>query len=200
MSNAVSKIIKTLSAPDSTTKKDWEVIETQMETALPSDYKELIDPRLPKQALRPGGLTDYTTEANETMWEIEAKPPELQIQGSFVIPWATTDNGENLFWRCLPGQHPDEWTVLVNQGRDWMWEYHKMSCTEFLHSTLKKKIQSEILSDDFPLRRHVFRGFNPVPSSAVRHTGMKKPKRILRERLVRNGIPRTRAIPHPQRS
>ncbi|KAJ6009895.1 hypothetical protein N7522_004911 [Penicillium canescens] len=165
MSSTVTRIIEVFNAPEPTTKTAWEVTEAEMEIALPNDYKELID--------RMG--------ANATMWEFEAKPPELQIEGSFVIPWATTDNGEYLFWRCLPGQHPDEWTVILNQGRDWTWEHHEMNCTDFLYAALTKEIQSEILSDDFPLSRHVFASFNPAPSHSIRLTGIRRPKRRLKK-------------------
>jgi hypothetical protein len=199
MSSTVTRIIEAFNAPEPTTKTAWEVIEAEMEIALPNDYKELIDrmgggyiekymyilePNCRNEHYDLLDLTEQRTEANATIWEVETKPPELQIEGSFVIPWATTDNGEYLFWRCLPGQHPDEWTVILNQGRDWTWEHHEMNCTDFLYAALTKEIQSKILSDDFPLSRHVFASFKPAPSHSIRHRGIRRPKRSLKKGFV----------------
>ncbi|KAJ5111322.1 hypothetical protein N7532_001857 [Penicillium argentinense] len=192
MRSTVTRIIETFNAPESTVKTAWEDTEAKLQTALPNDYKELIDrmgggyieeymhilePNCRNKHYDLVDMTDERTEANEMMWDIEEKPPELQIEGCFVIPWATTDNGEYLFWRCLPGQHPDEWTVLVNQGRDWTWEHHDMNCTEFLFATLTKEIRSKILYDDFPLARHVFARFTPKEFT--------RPRGTLRERFAR---------------
>lgn len=211
--NTVTRIIKAFNAPESMTKKDWEVTEAELETSLPSDYKELIDrmgggyidkymyilePNCRNEHYDLVDFTDERTETNATVWKMEAKPPELQIEGSFVIPWATTGNGENLFWRCLPGQHPDEWTVILNQGRDWTWEHHEMSYTDFLYAALKKEIQSEILCDSFPLSRHVLASFTPVAGHSILHTGIRRPKRRLKKIFVRNAVPRTRPRPRPR--
>lgn len=214
MKRTVTRIMDAFNAPESTTKKDWGVIESQMETALPSDYKELIDrmgggymeeymhilePDCRYEAYDLVEFTDYTIEINEKMWKTEGKPPELQIEGSILIPWATTDAADNLYWRCLPGQHPDKWTVMVNQSRDW--EHHEMSCTEFLYAALKKELKSENLDHVFSFARHVFKSYNPVASQFVRHrhAGSRKPKRKLKDRVVRNGVPRTRPRPRPRR-
>lgn len=157
-----------------TVKKDWRVIERQMETSLPNDYKELIDrmgggyleeymyilePDCRNRHYDLVDMTDERTDVNDFFFDEEGKPPELQAKGSFLIPWATTDNGEYLFWRCLPGQHPNKWTIMINQGRDWTWEHINLNCTDFLHASLKKEVRSEILYDDFPLSLHVFKAF-----------------------------------------
>ncbi len=68
----------------------------------------------------------------EELWDFEEKPGELEEEGSFVVPWATTDNGEWLFWRASPDVHPDSWTVLLNEAHGEEWEHYEMTCTEFL--------------------------------------------------------------------
>jgi hypothetical protein len=208
MNNTVTRIIELFNAPESTTsEKIWTVTEDELSTELPSDYKELInrmgggyiekymyilEPDCRNEHYDLVDLTEQRTEANESLWAFEEKPPELKIQGSYAIPWATTDNGEYLFWRCLPGQHPDEWTVLANQGRDFTWEHHEMNCTDFLYKTLTKEIESDILSDSYPCERHVFQKFGRVATYSIRKTGDKKPKRKLRKIIAKNGVPRVR--------
>ncbi|MFF1272429.1 hypothetical protein ACFVZC_03245 [Streptomyces marokkonensis] len=52
------------------------------------------------------------------LWEFEAKPAGLQEAGARVLPWAFKEGtGAFLYWSVRPGQHPDDWTVLHNEGR-----------------------------------------------------------------------------------
>lgn len=172
--STVTRLIRIFNVPERTAKKDWQIIERQMETSLPADYKELIDrvgggylerymyilePDCRNRHYDLADMTDERTEVNDYFFEIDGKPAELQTEGSFLIPWATTDNGEYLFWRCLPHQNPDKWTIMINQGRDGTWEYHDMNCTDFLYASLRKEVRSDILTDCFPLSRHVFKRF-----------------------------------------
>jgi hypothetical protein len=75
------------------------------------------------------------------------------------IPWGTTDNGEWLFWRVLPGQDPAEYSVLVNEARGERWEFHEMGFAEYVVGVLEGDIQSDVLSSDFPASPHEFQPF-----------------------------------------
>lgn len=177
MSNIVTRLIETLGAPESAAPKAWEATETELGTPLPGDYKELIDrmgggrveeymyllePDSPNEHYDLVRHARERDEAYDALWDIEDKPPELEVEGSGIIPWATTDNGEFLFWRTLAGQHPDEWTVILNEARGEGWEHYDMNCTRFLQAALAGEIRSEILWSEFPLARHVFEKFSPT--------------------------------------
>lgn len=176
MSNNVTRLIETLHASESGVPKAWATTEGALGTPLPRDYKELIDrlgggrveeylyllePDSPNAHYDLARHTRERAEAYEELWEFEEKPPELQVEGSRILPWGTTDNGEWLFWRSLPGQHPDAWTVLLNEARGETWEHYDMNCSDFLHAALTGEIQSEVLWSRFPLPRHVFTKFSP---------------------------------------
>ncbi|MEV5128425.1 SMI1/KNR4 family protein [Streptomyces decoyicus] len=176
MSNHVTRLIETLRAPESGAPKAWTSTEAELGTSLPGDYKELIDRLGGGRAeeylylLEPGSpnahydLVAHTrerAEAYEEIWEVEEKPAELRAEGSRILPWATTDNGEWLFWLALPGQHPDAWTVMLNEARGDTWEHYDMNCTDFLHAALTGEIRSDVLWSRFPLPRHVFAKFSP---------------------------------------
>lgn len=79
------------------------------------------------------------------------------IAHSRVIPWATTDNGEYLYWLVLPGSHPDEWTAMVNEARGDWWEHFDVGCVQMLARLLTGDIRLEILSSSFPTPVHEFR-------------------------------------------
>ncbi|MFF8394783.1 hypothetical protein [Streptomyces sp. NPDC016172] len=88
----------------------------------------------------------------ESLWEFEKKPAELEVEGSRVIPWATTGNGECLYWLVRPGHEPDQWTVMVNEARGDRREHFQLSCTQFLTSPLDRELHSNILSPMPPVR------------------------------------------------
>ncbi|MFG2989139.1 hypothetical protein ACGFZK_07530 [Streptomyces sp. NPDC048257] len=101
-------------------------------------------------------------DSAESAAGVEKKPEELETEGSLVIPWATTDNGECLYWLVLPGVEPNEWTIMVNEASGPLWEHYSVSCTQFLASALSAELQSNILSSLFPLAAHEFRRLGAV--------------------------------------
>ncbi|MFJ8675469.1 SMI1/KNR4 family protein [Streptomyces sp. NPDC093589] len=175
MNSSVTRLVETLGASESSAPKAWGPVEADLGTSLPDDYKELIDrmgggrieeymyilePDCPNGHYELVHHAREREESYEVLWMIEDKPPELEVEGSGIIPWATTDNGEFLFWRTLPGQRPDQWTVILNEARGDRWEHYEMNCTDFLLATLTGEVRSRILWSAFPLEQHVFVKFS----------------------------------------
>ncbi|SEB64882.1 SMI1/KNR4 family protein [Streptomyces sp. TLI_105] len=131
---------------------DWGQAERSLGTALPADYKQLVDTYgdgifddtiwllVPDSAYDDCDLHAQATERAEILtdlWEFEAKPAELLEAGARVVPWAFEEGtGAFLYWLTRPGQQPDEWTVLYNEGRGPLWEHHDMGCSAFLWAAL----------------------------------------------------------------
>ncbi|MGW8395887.1 SMI1/KNR4 family protein [Streptomyces lydicus] len=174
----LARLTQLLPPPPGRGEKDWEAAEASLRVhELPSDYKELIhaygagnwDDYL--YLLEPGCTNDnydliewedQQTEALDGLWEFEKRPAELEEEGSRIIPWATTDNGECLYWLVRPGDEAGQWTVMVNEARGDRWEHFSVTCTQFLASALTGELKSTILSSRFPLRVHEFRQLRPV--------------------------------------
>ncbi|MFE2039095.1 hypothetical protein ACFXBB_38945 [Streptomyces scopuliridis] len=73
-----------------------------------------------------------------------------------MIPWAyVEDSGAYLYWLEQPGQTPDEWTVMFNEGRGPRWEHHDTQCASFLLSVLTGQAETEYFTD-FPADGHQF--------------------------------------------
>lgn len=154
-------------------RADWDDVARELEVGLPGDYRALIDtygggrfdeylwvlePRCPNRHYDLLRSVAERDEAFEMLWEDgEPKPAQLESPGSRVIPWASTDNGEFLYWLVQPGSRPDEWTVMVNEARGEWWEHFDVGCAELLARLLTGEIRSEILSSSFPLQVHEFR-------------------------------------------
>ncbi|WUC83531.1 SMI1/KNR4 family protein [Streptomyces sp. NBC_00536] len=132
---------------------DWARAERALGTALPADYKRLVETYgdgvfdetvwllVPDSAHGDCDLRARKAERDEDLdylWEAgEAKPAALLEAGARVLPWASEEGtGAFLYWLARPGQHPDEWTVLYNEGRGPLWEHHPMGCVAFLLAVL----------------------------------------------------------------
>ncbi|WP_236560538.1 SMI1/KNR4 family protein [Streptomyces sp. F-3] len=128
---------------------DRATAEESLGTALPADYKRLVeqyDGRLfvgIHWLLEPGcpdalyDLVAQTAEHEEILtklWEAsEDKPSELHENDVRLVPWGYVEGaGHFLYWLVRPDAEPEEWTVLLNEGRDPLWEAHPMSCSQFL--------------------------------------------------------------------
>ncbi|MFF4243081.1 SMI1/KNR4 family protein [Streptomyces sp. NPDC001822] len=177
MASALTRLLDIVPAPGEPRRKDWSEAERNLGIALPADYKELIrvyggsnwddylyvlEPDCPNDNY---DLIDWAAnqaEDLEDLWEFEKKPAELETEGSRVIPWATTDNGECLYWLLLPGREADQWTVMVNEARGDRWEHFSVSCTQFLASSLDGELKSNILSSLFPRSAHESRQLGPA--------------------------------------
>ncbi|GAA4086327.1 SMI1/KNR4 family protein [Streptomyces shaanxiensis] len=172
MNAALARLTDVVPPPSEPRNTDWDAAERRLGVVLPTDYKELIrtyggsnwddylyllDPGCPNDNYDLVEWEDQQTEALEGLWEFEKRPAELADAGSRVIPWATTDNGECLYWLVRAGRNPDEWTVMVNEARGDRWEHFPMNCTEFLAAVLQGDLRSALLSSRFPLTGHEFR-------------------------------------------
>ncbi|MCC9307387.1 SMI1/KNR4 family protein [Kitasatospora sp. RB6PN24] len=177
MDNAADQLARFLPGAPAGQPKDWAAVADRLGTQLPRDYKEFIE-------LRGGGHVDgylyvlepdsanehydlvheaeVRSEAFDYLWSSsEKKPAVLDEPGARFIPWASTDNGEFLYWLVRPGQHPDDWTIVINEARGDWYEYLDMGFARFLLSALTGEIRSEILSDHhFPSTPHTFQPFS----------------------------------------
>ncbi|ATW46713.1 SMI1/KNR4 family protein [Streptomyces peucetius] len=177
MTNALTRLLEIAPPPSEPRQKDWGEVERSLGVELPTDYKELIhvyggsnwddylyvlEPGCPNENYDLIEWAQNQAEDLEDLWEFEKKPAELEVEGSRVIPWATTDNGECLYWLARPGLEPDQWTVMVNEARGDRWEHFSVSCTQFLASTLDGELQSNILSSLYPRATHEFRQLRAV--------------------------------------
>jgi hypothetical protein len=173
MSPDLSQLAELLRGPAALERSwDWEVVEAELRTALPTDYRELVEayggglldeyllllePGCPNDVYDLVKISAEREEANDSMWQFEDRPAEMESGGNRLICWATTDNGEYLYWLVQPADNPDSRPTLVNSESGEDWERYDMTVTQFLTAVLTGEIRSEILWDRFPLPAHEFR-------------------------------------------
>ncbi|MFF3670822.1 SMI1/KNR4 family protein [Microtetraspora malaysiensis] len=159
MPSAVAQITELISRRATPQSRNWEAVENELGTPLPNDYKQLAD-------IYGAGVFDETfwllepgchhnrdldlafviKECDEVLaylWKLEPKPTELDDDGARVLPWAFCEgSGHFLYWLVRPGQAPDDWTVMLNEGRGPEWESHSLSCSQFLFAAMTGDIDS----------------------------------------------------------
>jgi hypothetical protein len=174
MNPAVEELIRLLPHPAAPEPgRDWASVTQRLAAELPTDYRELVD------AFGGGGYIDEyiwllepdcpndnydlllsAEERDDSLnylWESsEERPVQAREEGTRLIPWASTDNGEFLYWLARKDQAPDEWTVMFNEARGEHWEWYDMGCSAFLVGALTGAIRSELFWYKFPLPVHAF--------------------------------------------
>lgn len=151
---------------------DWDATEAALQAVLPTDYRNLIE------AFGAGLIDDYflllepgcsndvydlikisgeREHANEALWKFEDKPVEMEPAANRLICWATTDNGEYLYWLVQDADVPDSRPILLNSESGEEWERYDMTVTRFLTLVLRGEIRSHVFWDRFPLPVHEFR-------------------------------------------
>ncbi|MGV9338135.1 SMI1/KNR4 family protein [Streptomyces sp. NPDC003688] len=150
--------------PDGGRNVEWADVERTLGIPLPADYKQLVqtyggglfvdliwllEPGCPEAMY---DLVAQTTDREEILTELwaagERRPPELDEDGARLVPWGYAEGaGHFLYWLIRPGTDPDDWTVVLNEGRGPLWEFHPVSCSEFLLEVLAGTTPSPYFTD-----------------------------------------------------
>lgn len=145
---------------------DWRLVEEAIGTALPTDYRRFagiygpgkVDdllwvyyPSIPSTALR---LEHRIRDDLEGLRCLRARgsehiPYPLFPEPGGLISWGGTDYGDVCYWRTH-ASNPEDWTVVVNEGRAPEWAEYPGSMTDFLAAVLTKRYVCPIFPKDFP--------------------------------------------------
>ena len=143
----------------------WQGVEARIGTALPDDYKAFIE------RLGTGRIDDFLWvfnpfSDNTHLNLVEQIAPQLEnlrvLEKEFnerlpyalfpdpggLLPFASTDNGDVLFWRTVGT--PNHWTVVVNEARAPEYEEFASNMTDFLFNILTRTTVCKTFPEDFP--------------------------------------------------
>ncbi|MFD8824383.1 SMI1/KNR4 family protein [Streptomyces sp. NPDC059605] len=129
---------------------DWAAVESRLGTALPGDYKELVE------RFGHGDFDDYLglliadgppgsldlVEFNE-FWARAAaengggswRPYRLHPAPGGLLQWASTEQQSSFYW-LTEGTDPDRWPILVTDDDYGEWDRFDGSTAEFVHRLL----------------------------------------------------------------
>lgn len=175
----MNKLIKVLPPPkipqNSRDKEQWRNVFNILGTELPSDYMKFID------TYGSGGidnflwvLSPFVENENINLIQIgkvirdayqvsKNSFPEYFTHNVYpsvggLLPWALTDNGDELYW--LTEGKPNEWKIVVYETRSSEYHIYSLSIVEFLYQTITKELVCEAFPEDFPSEKVSFISVN----------------------------------------
>lgn len=150
----------------------WPLIEETLGVVLPSDYKQYIaifgtgcfgnflwpfNPFSTNRHLNLIEQINVTLNAQRALkeqWGNRQCPYPLYPEAGGLLPWGSTDNGDDLFW--LTTGSPEDWIVVINEARAPVYEEYQESMTGLLAKLLSGEITSKIFPQDFPDKSALF--------------------------------------------
>lgn len=165
----LEKIMKLISPPASPCKpgdgEGWGVLENQLGTKLPWDYKQFITnygtgsideflwfltPFVKDEygnfLVRSKVLLDAYLVTKEKFPE-DFKHEVFPTQGG-LLPWGYTIDGDVLYWNTT-GQ-PDKWSVVIYDSRAPEYVEYSYNISKFLYEILQGRIICHIFPEGFP--------------------------------------------------
>ncbi|MCK7622435.1 SMI1/KNR4 family protein [Streptomyces sp. RS10V-4] len=129
---------------------DWAETETRLGTALPSDYKQLVELfghgafdeylelHVPGAGFRSSDLVrnaewlrEWAAGSRSGLWD----PYELYPAPGGLLQWGSTEQADQFFW-LTEGSDPDRWPVLVTEDVPDSWVRFDGTTAEFIYRML----------------------------------------------------------------
>jgi hypothetical protein len=160
---SITNLLKILSVPedpiDTGSHSEWELIEKQVGTKLPQDYKDFIttygagwigrflyiwNPFTETRYVN--FLSNYIERLDGLKYLVESGeqlPYSLYPESGGLLPFGATKDGDTLFW--VTKGHPDEWHICIFDPRTPVYDEYPCGLTEFLYKLLKHEIQGKVI-------------------------------------------------------
>jgi hypothetical protein len=169
----LEKIMKRpIVAQDALSPDRWKVVEEQLGTGLPEDYKRFLEAfgigtiNGFLVVLAPLSSNQHVDLLKRCRSELEAYEtskrefPQYYCDDVYptpggILPFAVTDNGEVLYWRTVGS--PEQWTVTVYESRGPKKFDFDGGMTEFLVAILTGEIECDVLPRGFSKSPPVFK-------------------------------------------
>jgi hypothetical protein len=171
---------------------DWNAVEADLGTSLPSDYKALIEIYGQGtfgnfvsvfQPVTPFLTVELAHQARRSQQILK----HHQDHAREILPFAPgdlqavagTDNGDTLYWVKHPNAEPDSWTLTGNGARNTRWPRFPGGLVTFLYEVLSGTLHFPIFPAGFPNQRPVF---TPGPPPDPRRIAALRAQGLYRDR------------------
>lgn len=164
MQNFASNLVDLLGVPENARPYSWDAVEAAISSALPRDYKELIDTTGaliiddwlclfgPERGSSSSDIA-LLVEERERAWDelresgVEL-PEEYFAEGSRLIAFGAIE-GTYFFWHAVSGSVPEDWGVVVVDEDLESWYDFDLSATECIYKILVGDIRRDPFDDLF---------------------------------------------------
>ncbi|MFK4597692.1 hypothetical protein RKD30_004359 [Streptomyces pristinaespiralis] len=132
---------------------DWTAVETRLGTALPSDYKQLVEifgngafdgflalqtPDAPCASADIVRHTEWLGEWARTRGSELWRPYAVYPVPGGLLQWGSTEQAHGFYW-LTEGPDPDRWPVLVTEDLPDSWVRFDGPTAEFVHRMLTRR-------------------------------------------------------------
>lgn len=161
-----------VSYPQAPGEVDWSSVSEELRALIPSDYQEMIDTfgggsfdrhiwiHSPRGRGDPYDLVSAVIEremALELLWDAgEEVPAAIDRENDRLIAWASTGDGEYLYWLVPEKNDSQVRRRIAVQDYDGDWEFFDFSCTEFLLRWINGQLDTNLISSAFAEFEHSF--------------------------------------------
>ena len=174
------EVLKSVVSPPHAPKEvgsstDWGNLCNQLETKVPNDYEDIIlaygsggfdeflylfNPFSTNDEFNLISRSEYLLSLYKELNELDEEVYPYPGYGSEykLLPWASTANGDVLFWLYELDSKQSS-TIAVNQSRTIRWELFSSTITEFLIDVLSSKTSVKAFPDSFPSKQPMFESF-----------------------------------------
>lgn len=165
---------------DTASSQQWAVVEAQLQSALPADYKAYIDTYgtgiigylvRPHNPFATAALFDlfaqieaitHTRRSYAATFGADWCPYPLYPEPGGLLPWGNTLDGDTLFWHTRGPA--DSWPTIIAEVKSKAIEPFAGSMSEFLYAIIKGSFHSDILASIQHDRLFEVASYNPTPS------------------------------------
>ncbi|WP_405870260.1 hypothetical protein [Streptomyces sp. NBC_00005] len=144
---------------------DWDSAEQALHHHLPTDYKDLVnlygsgafcgylELLVPPGVWEPYDIVEFNDGHGDyavDVWrEEDEKPHEFSADlGYELIAWASTIDGDTLYWLAHTDQKPESWRTLLVSEDLAVWEHYDAPAPAVLLGLLTGEIDSDIVTPD----------------------------------------------------
>ncbi|MEV4805291.1 hypothetical protein AB0K18_35280 [Nonomuraea sp. NPDC049421] len=170
MATAAQQLIQRARPAPPPVPYDWERVMRRLGTAVPQDYRELLDAGgggLWLGYLRlhvPAGLKHIDLERSKLEWEQlqdlfddeVVGPPDDLAPDDGLLPWASTGAGITLYWQISPEARSGPYPIRISDRDGDVWERHDLPTTDLLLGIVQGELHSELLNESWMQRDTLF--------------------------------------------
>lgn len=165
--NYINKLKEVLIAPEQAyatgSESEWKDFEKQTNIVLPDDFKEFVS------TYGIGGISEFLwflspfTDDENVGFEIRMDamleaydesrselpdefPFNIYPEENGLLPFAYTDNGDELYWLTAP--EFDDWSIVVYESASPDYHQFNMTFSEFMYNLIAHQIKCDIFDDD----------------------------------------------------
>ncbi len=157
---SIGDLTEFIPPPSVAAKPNWPLVEAQLGTELPFEYKMIVDAF--GLGTFGGIMTLFTPMAERSHLNLishhEYVQANLHLYSGFIdypifpdrgglLAFGACENWEMFYW--ITEGKPNEWPILLNEQRGPRYDRFEVTLSEFMTGLLRQELKPSVLADDY---------------------------------------------------